>query len=340
MASKSPGAQLRDITKEAVLAAAAEYDTTPDKADFLRKYERGTRSDYTVEIGGKPYPSKAIATAAHGYLPGQAPLQGVSGGMSGTAARLAELGFAVSDVSARNPAWTRDELVLALELYLRKPSAGKADPEVSDLSDMLQRLGQQSGLVVTTSYRNRNGVGLKLMNFRAQDPAYTSKGGVGMRRGNALEPALWAQYAGDLPALRAEADRIRRYIALAEREGVDAPAPDDDHGSAEGNIVYRMHRRYERDRKLRDKKIASAAKADPRLPCEVCGFSFVGGYGAVGSGFAEVHHVNPLHLAESPGQTRLSDLAVLCANCHRMAHRGAQARSVAEVRALLQPETE
>lgn len=44
---------------------------------------------------------------------------------------------------------------------------------------------------------------------------------------------------------------------------------------------------------------------------------------------------NPLHLAESPAQTKLTDLAVLCANCHRMAHRGKQVRSVGEVRDLL-----
>lgn len=333
MASKSQSALLRDVTEKEVLAAAAEYDATPDKADFLRKYERGTRSDYMVEIGGKLYPSKAIATAAHGYLPGREPLQGVSGGMSGTAARLAELGFTVSDVSARNPAWSRDELVLALELYMRKPTAGKDDPEVSELSEMLRRLGQQNGVAVTNSYRNRNGAGLKLMNFRAQDPAYTSRGGVGMRRGNALEPALWAQYAGDLPALRSEAARIRRYIQLAEREGVDAP--EDNSGGKEGGIAYRMHRRYERDRKLRAKKIASTAKADPNLSCEACGFSFGIFYGTAGSGYAEVHHVNPLHLAESPAQTKLTDLAVLCANCHRMAHRGKQVRSVGEVRDLL-----
>ena len=330
---------LKDITLEAVLAAAEEYDGASSKAAFLAKYGRGTRSDYMVEINGREYPSKAIATAAHAYLPGQTALQGVSGGMSGTAARLADLGFSLSDATPRNPAWTRDELVLALELYRRKPTAGKADPDVAELSLLLQALGRQRGHVVGSSYRNPNGVGLKLMNFRAVDPTYTDEGRVGMRRGNSLEPVLWQQYADDLPRLRADAERIRRYIRLAESQGLtpaDVGDEDDDDGSAtEGGISYRMHKRYERDRALRRRKIARAAKADASLPCEACGFSFREAYGAAGKGFAEVHHVNPLHLAETVAKTKLEDLAVLCANCHRMAHRGKQARSLGEIRAMV-----
>lgn len=332
---------LQDITRETVLAAAKEYDGTPDKSAFLTKYGRGSRSDYMVEINGTEYPSKAIATAAHAYLPGQTALQGVSGGMSGTAARLAELGFSLSDVTPRNPAWTRDELVLALDLYRRKPTAGKTNPEVIQLSELLQMLGKQRGRVVGKSYRNANGVGLKLMNFRAVDPAYTTEGRVGMRRGNSLEPVVWEHYADDLSRLRKDAERIRHYIRLADAQGLahggaeDSDETDDDGPTTEGGITYGMHKRYERDRALRRRKIAKAAKTDAKLPCEVCGFSFREAYGEAGEGVAEVHHINPLHLAETVAKTRLGDLAVLCANCHRMAHRGKQARTLGDIRAML-----
>lgn len=330
---------LQDISREAVLAAAKEYDATPDKAAFLEKYGRGSRSDYMVQIDGKDYPSKAIATAAHAYLPGQIALQGVSGGMSGTAARLAELGFSLSDTNPRNPAWTRDELVLALELYRRKPTAGKNDADVAELSQLLRKLGVQRGHAVGRSYRNPNGVGLKLMNFRAIDPVYTDEGRVGMRRGNSLEPTIWNQYANDIPRLRADADHIRRYVQLADAQGItheDDETEDDSANSAtEGGISYRLHKRYERDAALRRKKIAKAAQIDSALACEACGFSFRETYGPSGEGYAEVHHINPLHLAETVAQTKLTDLAVLCANCHRMAHRGKQARSVVDIRSML-----
>jgi hypothetical protein len=50
-----------------------------------------------------------------------------------------------------------------------------------------------------------------------------------------------------------------------------------------------------------------------------CGFDFAEFYGAIGERFAECHHVRPLH--EGQRRTYLRDLAILCANCHRMPHR-------------------
>lgn len=56
--------------------------------------------------------------------------------------------------------------------------------------------------------------------------------------------------------------------------------------------------------------------------CAVCDWDFGSIYGEWGEGFAEVHHLDPL--GETPGERETdpkSDLAVLCANCHRMVHR-------------------
>ncbi|RSV14514.1 HNH endonuclease [Sphingomonas sp. ABOLH] len=35
----------------------------------------------------------------------------------------------------------------------------------------------------------------------------------------------------------------------------------------------------------------------------------------------EVHHVKPVHTLKPGSKVRLTDLVLLCANCHRMAHR-------------------
>ncbi len=85
----------------------------------------------------------------------------------------------------------------------------------------------------------------------------------------------------------------------------------------EGGVKYRQHRRRERNAKLVASKKASV---DP-LVCEVCGFDFEKQYGDLGKGFAECHHIVPLELADSVIETKLSDLAILCSNCHRMIHR-------------------
>jgi 5-methylcytosine-specific restriction protein A len=57
-----------------------------------------------------------------------------------------------------------------------------------------------------------------------------------------------------------------------------------------------------------------------QLQCEVCGFDFQATYGKLGEGFLECHHKIPLHELEEEAITTLDDLALLCANCHRMVH--------------------
>jgi predicted HNH restriction endonuclease len=65
-----------------------------------------------------------------------------------------------------------------------------------------------------------------------------------------------------------------------------------------------------------------------RLYCEVsgCGFEFERVYGELGTGFAEVHHLRPLSELRQPVSTTFADLAVVCANCHRMIHRNGGCR--------------
>ena len=53
------------------------------------------------------------------------------------------------------------------------------------------------------------------------------------------------------------------------------------------------------------------------------------------SGFIEIHHVSPLHTLKPGSQTRLQDLAVPCANCHRMVHAKPKWLTLSELRALL-----
>ncbi|WP_282026123.1 HNH endonuclease [Limimaricola cinnabarinus] len=82
-----------------------------------------------------------------------------------------------------------------------------------------------------------------------------------------------------------------------------------------GEKVYLSVRR-ERDPKLRDDAVALHG-----LDCMACGFNFGRMYGAFGEGFIEVHHVVPLAEAGKSLTDPVTDLNVLCANCHRMAHR-------------------
>jgi hypothetical protein len=104
------------------------------------------------------------------------------------------------------------------------------------------------------------------------------------------------------------------------RDALIPPSEDDLEGVDEGGLALRQHLVRERDRGLRKRKISSVRQADKPISCEVCGFDFGLVYGERGQDYCEVHHRAPLH---HTGQTitKLEDLAVLCANCHRMIHR-------------------
>jgi predicted HNH restriction endonuclease len=105
----------------------------------------------------------------------------------------------------RNPPWSRDELILALDLYLRFRNAppGKDSAEVAELSAFLGRMSRGLGLTDAETFRNANGVYMKMMNFRRFDPEYTADGRVGLVRGNKEEEVVWNEFSGDPAALAA-----------------------------------------------------------------------------------------------------------------------------------------
>lgn len=222
----------------------------------------------------------------------------------------------------RNPTWTEDELILALKLYLTNPASppGKASQAVHDLSLLLNKMHAILGTNASETLRNENGVYMKMMNFRAIDPAFVSQGKAGMKAGGQLEKLVWAKYANDPLALEAEADRIKKAVAQADIEWLDDLPDEGDAEGEEGGVVLRLHKRYERNRKIVRMKINAAKKAGD-LWCEVCKFDFEAEFGDLGEGYIEVHHLKPVHTLDKGNRTKVSDLALLCANCHRMAHR-------------------
>lgn len=116
--------------------------------------------------------------------------------------------------ATRNPVWSRDELILALELYLRfrgRPPA-KDSAEIADLSGFLGRLGRARGLTEAATYRNANGVYMKLMNISRFDPDYAAAGKMGLSRGNQQEEAVWNEFAEDPFALSLAVAEIRASV--------------------------------------------------------------------------------------------------------------------------------
>ena len=97
----------------------------------------------------------------------------------------------------------------------------------------------------------------------------------------------------------------------------------------------RMHRVRERNRELVRRKRDAVLRETGRLACEACDFDFNDTYGEHGRGFIEVHHLLPLHVLKPGTRTRMQDLAVLCANCHRMVHAKTKWLTLTQMKELL-----
>jgi 5-methylcytosine-specific restriction protein A len=322
---------LADLTRrDAVERAIAEYDELGRQA-FLDKYGFGEAQNYFLTVSGREYDSKAIVGAAHGFEhPTLGPLAAAdfSGGEETVARKLRSLGFEVIGESGnRNPTWAFDELVLALDLYLRRGQVDSSDPEVVELSTFLRSLPIHPHRPNQESFRNPAGVSLKLANFAHLDPAYP---GIGMRAGGARDGEVWTRFSGE----RDELSKVVALIRSGAHEGFPTDPEEDEDDVEEGRLLYRKHRARERNRKLVGRKKERVLRETGQLACETCGLVFGTKYGSLGDGYIECHHKVPL--AESgETKTRLEDLAVLCSNCHRMVHRRQPWLSTDELRLIV-----
>lgn len=221
----------------------------------------------------------------------------------------------------RNPPWSRDELILALDFYKKyDPSIpGKHSQEIADLSILLNCLSSALGGEREATFRNPNGVYMKLMNFRRFDPGYEGKG---LERGNKDEEVVWKLYAHNETELNKAAVSIRSFVAS---ESVDTeaamPVPQGVDEADEGRILTRVHTSRERNPKLVERKKGKFLKENGKLFCEACGFDFEAAYGDRGTGFIECHHTKPVSELRPGERTKVDDLVLLCSNCHRMVHR-------------------
>lgn len=136
------------------------------------------------------------------------------------------------------------------------------------------------------------------------------KGGIGQSN-------VW--YA-DAPESAEHVSRVISFINGFSSSDV-FPDVDDEVFGKEGNPRFRAHMIRERNTKIISEKKQQTLRETGALKCEVCSFDFHEFYGPIGDGFCEVHHLTPLSKSDGVIETKLSDLAVVCSNCHRMIHR-------------------
>ncbi|MFI1066061.1 HNH endonuclease [Streptomyces spororaveus] len=230
----------------------------------------------------------------------------------------------------RSPAWTWDELLLACALVVKNGwrELRVGDPAVTELSDLLRSLPlpEQQGLAQRLpEYRSVGSVSRKTTDLASNRPGYPGRPTKGGKLDKLIIKEFLAREATMLQAAQAiEAGIGSGQLALIPEQPNEAD--EDGTTAAEGRLLARWAISRERNPALRKRKIDQVRKLGLSLRCAVCTFNFGSAYGALGDGYIEVHHVLPLHIS-GPRETKLNDLALLCANCHRMCHRSHQGTS-------------
>jgi 5-methylcytosine-specific restriction protein A len=111
-------------------------------------------------------------------------------------------------------------------------------------------------------------------------------------------------------------------------KGDSIPDVDEESFGVEGHPRLRAHIARERNASIIKKKRNQVLAETGTLKCEVCNFDFFETYGEIGKDFCEVHHLTPLHKSDGLTKTKISDLAIVCSNCHRMLHRDTPMSSI------------
>ncbi|MFE2997226.1 HNH endonuclease [Nocardia sp. NPDC059246] len=216
-----------------------------------------------------------------------------------------------------------------------------SDERVIELSGVLQHLPIHPHDLRSDTFRNPNGVARKTADIASQHPDYRGR----PTNGGVTDRMVLQNFLEDPDHMQAVATALRAAVLAGELKQLPVPqidedteeAADDEAGGAEareGRLLRRWHYARERDRPLRKKKIAEFLARHDRVFCEICLFDFEKVYGSRGAQFTECHHVTPLHVSGDT-TTKLDDLILLCANCHRMIHRGSPWLTPDDLRALI-----
>lgn len=109
------------------------------------------------------------------------------------------------DLSMASPDWTKNELILALHLYM---GSGVSPPtsQVEELSELLRSTRPD---LIDTKFRSPDSIRYKLQNFQFLDPGSEGRG---KEHGGELDRQVWTEFAGDHDRLTAEANAIRHSM--------------------------------------------------------------------------------------------------------------------------------
>lgn len=154
--------------------------------------------------------------------------------------------------------WTRDEVVLAFELYCRIPfQRTKANnPRVQELAAVL--------------HRTPASVARKLGNFGALDPQLTARSISGLTHGSKLDRAVWDEFHADWSGLIVRAHELhlqRKPLQLKDSPLVSPRGPSE----KTGTVKQRLHQSFFRDAVISSYNTRCCVTGIPIVECLIAG---------------------------------------------------------------------
>lgn len=137
--------------------------------------------------------------------------------------------------AARGKPWTRDELIVVMNLYCRIPF-GRQDSGSPEVIELASALGRTPGSVA-----------MKLNNLTSLDPQEAARGVKGLRGASRLDRSVWDEFHADWEALAIESEQLREQVHPSRQTamaGEDQDPPGQGHLEGERTVKVRLAQRF------------------------------------------------------------------------------------------------
>jgi len=141
--------------------------------------------------------------------------------------------------------------------------------------------------------------------------------GKGLGNVSKMDRGIWAEFGSHPDKVKQLAALIRSGAEFVESMQ-EAPSNEGDE-FVEGRILTELHKKRERNPNVR-KRILAARRKKGKLTCDICKTQSRSSDPTLEDATLEAHHLMPISMALER-KTQLADIALLCANCHRLLHR-------------------
>jgi 5-methylcytosine-specific restriction protein A len=214
-----------------------------------------------------------------------------------------------------NPNWTREELILALELYyqLDQGQMHKGNPKLISVSNEIRGFNIHLDIPDPNKFRNPSSIARRLGNFKTMDEGYD---GVGLTNSSKLAKEVFSEFKNRRNSLILEATSIRKNLLK--------PTTQFDLSKLEfklndkSEFLFNFHKNRESDPLVLKVKKESTLLTSDSLNCEICGFDPIVFYGEIGNDVMEIHYNKGIKGEPGLESSTMEDFIIVCSNCHKV----------------------